>query len=86
MLETKIILLLIIFIYSKPLWFWRYQFRSKVYQEKGWKINFRPWFIKEVSALISNEYFHGKKEIRMANRYRVYLIGYALLWILFFRI
>ncbi|MBN1502283.1 hypothetical protein JW930_01960 [Candidatus Woesearchaeota archaeon] len=78
----KIILLIVIFLYTRPLWIFRYKFRSIVYNDKSWKINFRPVFWQEIKALLSNKYFK-KKEMKIANGYRVYLIGFLLLWFLY---
>lgn len=74
----------IIFIYSAPMWRLRYIFRSMVYNEKSWKINFRPWFIKETVCLFSNKYFNTPQKKQFAQRYRFYLTIYGMLWIIFF--
>ena len=50
-----------------------------VYKDKSWKINFRPWFWKEILALLSNKSFKNKKELRIANYYRLYVLGFIIL-------
>jgi hypothetical protein len=82
-LNPKWIVIGLIVLYTRPLWILRYQFRSLVYREKSWKINFRPWFWLEIKALFSNRYFRSKAERSIAKRYRLYLIGFFLLWMLF---
>lgn len=82
---NKWILLGIIVLYTRPLWIFRYKFRSIVYQEKSWKINFRPWFLKETLALFSNKYFK-KSQLKIAWGYRLYLIGFILLLEIYSRI
>lgn len=76
------ILLGVLFLYTKPLWFWRYQFRTIIYKDKRFIINIKPVFIKEFKALFSNKYFKTKKEMHIANRYRLYLTGLMILLIL----
>ncbi|MGK0209275.1 MAG: hypothetical protein ACI83O_000547 [Patescibacteria group bacterium] len=80
----KYYILIVIFIYGLPMWNFRYAFRSTVYREKGFMINIRPWFVQETLALFSNSYFKNKKEIAMANKYRLYMLGFVLLWTWFF--
>ena len=72
-------------IYGIPLWRLRYQWRSTVYRMASWKINFLPWFGKDIAALFSNRYFVNDAERRMARRFRVYLGGYLLLltWMIY---
>lgn len=82
-LSPKILVLVVIVIYTRPLWIFRYKFRSIVYREKGWKINFKPWFVKEILALFSNRNFKSKREVKIAWLYRAYLVGFAGLWWLF---
>ena len=81
MSTPQIVIIVIIVIYTRPLWILRYKFRSTVYKEKNWKINFRPWFWKETKALFSNKYFTTKEELKTAKMYRIYLAGFFLLWL-----
>lgn len=82
-ISPRLIVLILIVIYTRPLWVFRYKFRSIVYKEKSWKINFRPWFWKEIKALFTNKYFKTKEEKHVAKFYRIYLTGFLLLWLLF---
>lgn len=79
----KIILLIIIIIYTRPLLYFRYKYRSTVYREKNWSINIKPWFYKDIKGLFSNKLFKNKEEIKIANFYRLYLIGFIALGIIF---
>ena len=58
------------------MWRLRYQWRSTVYRMESWKINFLPWFGKDLAALFSNRYFVNDAERKMARRFRVYIAGY----------
>jgi hypothetical protein len=77
MLKTTLIVVL--FLYSIPLWRLRYQWRSTVYRMVSWKINFLPWFGKDMAALFSNRYFVTIAEQQMATKFRAYLAGYFAL-------
>jgi len=77
----KIIMLIIFFVYTFPVWKYRYQFRSIVYKRKDWKINVLPWFGYELHALFTNKYFTSEKDLKIARFYRWYLLGYLLLGI-----
>jgi len=77
MLKTT--LFVVAMLYSIPLWRLRYEWRSTVYRMTSWKINFLPWFGKDIAALVSNRYFANDAERRMARRFRVYLAGYMAL-------
>ncbi|MGQ0737017.1 MAG: hypothetical protein ACT4QD_25635 [Acidobacteriota bacterium] len=73
-----------LFVYGIPLWKLRYKWRSTVYRMTSWKINILPWFGHDTAALFSNRYFQTPEERQMAFRFRVYLVGYSLLfaWVL----
>jgi hypothetical protein len=77
----QIILFIVFFIYSFPVWKYRYEFRSMVYQDKSMSINFKPYFVKETIALFSNKYCKTKKDRKLAWFYRVYLLIYILLFV-----
>ena len=61
----------------------RSKFRKIVYQTDDWKINIKPLFVKEIKALIYNIYPTDKRYLRVRNQYRLYLIIYLLLFILY---
>lgn len=79
-------LLILWLLYGIPLWSLRYEWRSTVYRMRSWKINFLPWFGKDIAALFTNRYFRNERERKMALRFRLYLSGYLLLFIAFLRL
>jgi hypothetical protein len=80
----KLYVLIAFIVYGIPLWKYRYDFRSMVYRDRSWRVNFTPRFVKETVALFSNRHFKGKKEIRAAWFFRMYLLGYFTLFALLF--
>ena len=66
-----------------PSTYFRSKFRKIVYQTDDWKINIKPLFIKEIRALIYNIYPTDKRYLQIRNHYRLYLIIYLLLFILY---
>lgn len=81
----RLIVLVIFLIYSKPLLLYRYRFRSAVYKDKRFSINFQPRFWKEIRALFTDKEFETEEEKRTANFYRRYLALYAVLLLLLLR-
>ena len=70
-------------LWGIPSTYFRSKFRKIVYQTDDWKINIKPLFIKEIRALIYNIYTTDKRYLRIRNHYRLYLIVYLLLFILY---
>ena len=66
-----------------PSTYFRSKFRKIVYQTDDWKINIKPLFVKEIKALIYNIYPTNKRYLRVRNQYRLYLIIYLLLFVLY---
>jgi len=66
-----------------PSTYFRSKFRKIVYQTDDWKINIKPLFVKEIRALIYNIYPTDKRYLRVRKHYRLYLIIYLLLFILY---
>lgn len=61
--------------------YYRSQFRKIVYQTDDWKINIKPYFVKETKGLFMNLYPNNKDYLKMRNFYRFYLLVYLLLFI-----
>jgi len=80
--ESTIIWLVVLFIYGLPLYKWRYEWRTAVYRDDHWTINIKPWFIKDAQALFTNKYFKDD-ELKMAWRFRIYLLIYLILFLVF---
>ena len=70
-------------LWGIPSTYFRSKFRKIVYQTDDWKINIKPLLIKEIRALIYNIYPTDKRYLRIRNHYRLYLIIYLLLFILY---
>jgi len=49
-------LLLLLFLWGVPSILFRSNFRKIVYKTDDWKINIKPFFIKEIKGLIFNIY------------------------------
>ncbi len=76
-------LLYALLFWGIPSTYFRSKFRKIVYQTDDWKINIKPLFVKEIKALIYNIYPTDKRYLRVRNHYRLYLIIYLLLFILY---
>ena len=78
-MTARTALIVAFLIYGIPLWRLRYRWRATVYRMPSWKINFLPWFGKDIAALVSNRFFITEEERRMAARFRLYIAGYFAL-------
>jgi len=72
--------LILFFTWGLPLTFYRSKFRKIVYQTDNWTINIKPYFWKELKALLGNMYPESQNYLKMRNFYRFYLIIYMLLF------
>ena len=72
--------LIVQFIYSYPLFKLRYKYRTYVYNDNSWSINIKPLFLKEIKYLFCPALLLDIEKINFAKKYRLYLIGYSLLW------
>ena len=70
-------------IWGIPSTFFRSKFRKIVYQTDDWKINIKPIFIKELKGLFFNIFPENHKYIKVRNQYRIYLMVYLLLFIVY---
>ncbi len=66
-----------------PSTFFRSKFRKIVYQTDDWKINIKPFFIKELKGLLFNIFPTNHDYIRARNQYRLYLVVYLFLFIIY---
>lgn len=80
-LDTIVLILFI--VWGIPLGIFRSRFRKKVYQTSSWTINIKPFFWKELRALFGNLYPHDEAYIRLRNFYRIYLLIYTTLFVLY---
>ena len=82
----KTVLLIILFIWGIPSTYFRSKFRKIVYNTNDWKINIKPLFKKEILALFRNIFPDNKEYIKTRNYYRIYLIVYSIIFLIYFSI
>ena len=77
------LILIVLIIWGIPSTYFRSKFRKIVYQTDDWKINIKPLFKKEMIGLFSNMYPANKDYLKTRNYYRIYLIVYLILFIIY---
>lgn len=75
--------LLLFVVWGLPLTYYRSRFRKIVYQTDSWIINIKPVFGGEIKALFGNSYPENIEYLKMRNFYRMYLIVYLMLFIIY---
>ena len=83
MVLEKNVLLIVLFVWGIPSTYFRSKFRKIVYKTDDWKINIKPVFRKEIVGLFTNLYPRNKDYITIRNQYRIYLLIYLILFILY---
>ena len=83
MLE-KNLLLIILILWGIPSTYFRSKFRKIVYKTEDWKINIMPLFTKEIKGLFLNMHSDDKNYIKVKNSYRLYLLVYPILFIVYY--
>ena len=81
MMSTHVFVLLV--IWGIPSTYFRSKFRKIVYQTDDWKINIKPLFMKELKGLFFNIFPENTDYIRVRNQYRLYLVVYLFLFIIY---
>ena len=79
---SKYVLILLV-VWGIPSTFFRSKFRKIVYQTDDWKINIKPLFMKELKGLFFNIFPENTDYIRVRNQYRLYLVVYLFLFIIY---
>ena len=82
-LTMKLFIFIVIIIWGLPSTFLRSDFRKIVYKTNDWKINIKPIFLKEIKGLLFNIYPDDDKYLKSRNLYRIYLIIYLILFIIY---
>jgi len=82
-MALKQLLLTLFIIWGIPSTYFRSKFRKIVYQTDDWKINIQPLFKKEILGLFSNMYPENPDYIKTRNQYRIYLLIYLIIFILY---
>jgi peroxiredoxin Q/BCP len=85
-MDSSSLLLILLFVWGIPSTYFRSKFRKIVYQTDDWKINIKPFFIKELKGLFSNLYPNDNNYTKTRNQYRIYLAVYLLLFIIYITI
>ena len=70
-------------VWGIPSTFLRSKFRKIVYQTDDWKINIKPLFLKELKGLFFNIFPENTDYVKVRNQYRLYLLVYLLLFIIY---
>ena len=83
-MDFSYLLLVLLFVWGIPSTYFRNKFRKIVYQTNDWKINIKPFFLKEIRGLFFNIFPENKEYIRIRNYYRIYLIIYLFLFIVYY--
>jgi len=78
------LLLIILILWGIPSTYFRSKFRKIVYKTEDWKINIMPLFTKEIKGLFLNMHSDDKNYIKVRNSYRLYLVVYFILFIVFY--
>jgi thioredoxin-dependent peroxiredoxin len=72
--------LILFIVWGLPLTFYRSKFRKIVYETDSWTINIKPYFWRELRALVGNVYPDNLHYLKFRNFYRLYLSIYLLLF------
>tara|TARA_B100001964_G_scaffold216428_1_gene255668 strand:+ start:157 stop:420 length:264 start_codon:yes stop_codon:yes gene_type:complete len=78
------LLLIILILWGIPSIYFRSKFRKIVYKTEDWKINIMPLFTKEIKGLFLNMYPEDENYIKVRNSYRLYLVVYVILFIVYY--
>ena len=79
---SKYVFILLV-VWGIPSTFFRSKFRKIVYRTNDWKINIKPLFMKELKGLFFNIFPENTDYIRVRNQYRLYLVVYLFLFIIY---
>lgn len=77
------IFFIILLLWGIPSTYFRSKFRKIIYQTDDWKINIKPLFKKEIIGLFGNIYPQNPAYIKSRNHYRIYLIIYLILFLIY---
>lgn len=82
-LTMKLFIFIVLILWGLPSTFLRNDFRKIVYKTNDWKINIKPIFLKEIKGLLFNIYPENEKYLKSRNLYRIYLLVYLILLIIY---
>jgi hypothetical protein len=79
---TETVILITFIAWGIPLGWLRSRFRKMVYRTNSWTINIKPVFWKEIQCLAGTLPMENGEQQRIRNSYRIYLVVYTALFIL----
>jgi peroxiredoxin Q/BCP len=79
----KNLILFILILWGIPSAYFRSRFRKIIYETDDWKINIKLLFKKELIGLLSKTSSKNKDYIKTRNHYRIYLIIYGILFLVY---
>ena len=79
----KKIIFFILILWGIPSTYFRSKFRKIIYETNDWKINIKLLFKKELIGLFSKVPSKNKDYIKTRNNYRIYLIIYGILFLVY---
>ena len=79
----KNFIIIILILWGIPSTYFRSKFRKIIYETNDWKINIKPLFKKELIGLFSKISSKNKNYIKTRNNYRIYLIIYGILFLVY---
>ena len=82
-LTMKLFIFIFLILWGLPSTFLRSDFRKIVYKTNDWKINIKPLFKKELVGLFYNIYPDDEIYIKTRNQYRIYLVIYLMIFLVY---
>ena len=82
-MDIKTVFFVLLLLWGIPSTYFRSKFRKLVYQTEDWKINFQPLFKRELVGLFSNLYPKDPVYLKLRNQYRLYLLVYLVLFLVY---
>lgn len=82
-MDIKTVFFVLLLLWGIPSTYFRSKFRKLVYQTEDWKINIQPLFKRELVGLFSNLYPEDPVYLKLRNQYRLYLLVYFGLFLVY---
>ena len=82
-MDIKTVFFVLLLLWGIPSTYFRSKFRKLVYQTEDWKINIQPLFKRELVGLFSNLYPGDPVYLKLRNQYRLYLLVYLGLFLVY---
>ena len=82
-MDIKTVFFVLLLLWGIPSTYFRSKFRKLVYQIEDWKINIQPLFKRELVGLFSNLYPEDPVYLKLRNQYRLYLLVYLGLFLVY---